>query len=358
MNILFLPANIASVPSITATALNKLEGINAKNITDNIHKYQSISKSTVVLPQRLDNRLHVAKWIKSRWEYGRELKKWIEWADVLHYMWDSAFSNGIDLKWAKAKNKTIFIEWVGSDIRDPKVLYKINPYYTKVFNNGYEYKRLEEGNRKYKVQKLFAKAGAVAIVSPEISLFLDKSLFPEYHLLNQRLHLKNFIPQYPSAKNNKPIIIHSPTAQIAKGSNVIIPVIEALKKEYDFEFVSLHDTSRDKVLELMQKADIFLDQLICGGYGMASTEAMAFGKPVMCYIMPELFEAGLPKEFPIVNTNPDTLKEQLIKLITTPQLRHDIGKQSRAYAEKYFDADKIAFGLINIYKDALEKRLK
>lgn len=358
MNILFLPSNIASLPSITATALNKLEGINAKNIIDSIHKYQSVSKSTVILPQRLHNRLHTAKWLNSRWKYGKELKKWIEWADVLHYVCGPAFNNGADLKWAKAKNKTIIIEWVGSDIRDPEVLFKINPYYSRVFNNGYEYKRLEETNNKNKVQKLFAKAGAVAGISPEISLFLNKSLFPEYHILKQRLHLQNFIPQYPSVNNTKPLIIHSPSAKIAKGSNLIIPVIEELKKEYDFEFVLLHDMSREKVLEIMQKADIFLDQIICGGYGMASAEAMAFGKPVMCYIMPELFDAGLPKEFPVVNTNPDTLREQLIKLITSPRLRHNIGKQSRAYAEKHFDAGKIALQLLDIYKGALEKRVR
>ncbi len=91
MNILFLPANIASVPSITATALNKLEGIHSKNIIDNIHKYQSISKSTVVLPHRSDNRLHAAKGIKSRWDYGRQLKKWIQWADVVDYIGGLAF---------------------------------------------------------------------------------------------------------------------------------------------------------------------------------------------------------------------------------------------------------------------------
>jgi glycosyltransferase involved in cell wall biosynthesis len=358
MNILFLPTNIASLPSITATALNAIEGIHAKNIIDNIHKYQSISKSTVILPQRLHNRLHTAKWLNSRWEYGKELKKWIEWADVLHYVCGPAFNNGADLRWAKAKNKTIVIEWVGSDIRDPGVLCKINPYYAKVINNGYEYKKLEQSPNRNKVQKLFARAGAIAATSPEISLFLNKDLFPEYHILSQRLNLHNFIPVYPSVDNPKPLIIHSPSAKIAKGTNFIMPVIEELKKTYDFEFVLLHDMGREKVLEIMQKADIFLDQIICGGYGMASTEAMAFGKPVMCYIMPQLFHAGLPKEFPVINTTPDTLKEQLTKLITNPQLRHDIGKQSRAYAEKHFDAGKIALQLLRIYQSALEKRVQ
>ena len=88
---------------------------------------------------------------------------------------------------------------------------------------------------------------------------------------------------------------------------------------------------------------------------MATMEAMAFGKPVMCYIMPRVFEGGLSEECPIVNTNPDNLKEQLIKLITNPQLRHNIGIKSRAFAEKFHDVNKISGQLLEIYKLELEK---
>ena len=74
--------------------------------------------------------------------------------------------------------------------------------------------------------------------------------------------------------------------------------------------------TRAEALEIMQKADIFIDQLILGSYGMSSIEAMSFGKPVMTYIMPKVFEAGLPNECPIVNTNPTNLEGNLIALIT------------------------------------------
>ena len=67
------------------------------------------------------------------------------------------------------------------------------------------------------------------------------------------------------------------------------------------------------------------------------------------------FEGGLSEECPIVNTNPDNLKEQLIKLITNPQLRHNIGIKSRAFAEKFHDVNKISGQLLEIYKLELEK---
>lgn len=356
MKILHLPENIASIPSLTVHALNQLEGVVAKNITFGIHKYQSLSDDAIIFPPRISIKRNPIKWLYSKWKFRTELKKWIKWADVLHYMWGPALNNGLDLKWARDKGKTIIIEWVGSEIRNPEILFKINPYYSEVFKNGYEYKKLEKSNRKNKIQQLFYKAGASVCISAEISLYLNKKLFPEYHILNQRLNLKDFIPRYPSIENKRPLIIHSPSAKFAKGTNVISPIIEELKKEFDFEFVLLHDMAREKVLEIMQRADIFLDQIICGGYGMACTEAMAFGKPVMCYIMPEVFEAGLSEDFPVINTNPDNLKEQLIKLITNPQLRHDTGKKSRVYAEENFDSNKIALQLLSIYKEASAKK--
>lgn len=166
----------------------------------------------------------------------------------------------------------------------------------------------------------------------------------------------DFTPQYPAINNNKPLIVHSPTAKIGKGSNIIVPLIEELKKQFNFDFILLHDMSREKVLEIMQKTDIFIDQIIVGSYGMAAMEAMSFGKPVMCYLMPEVFKAGLPEECPIVNTNPDNLKEQLTTLITNAQLRHDTGIKSRAFAEKFHDVEKVSSQLLTIYKTELEKK--
>ena len=356
MNILFLPHNIASMQAITAEALNEMEGINAKCLTGNTHKYQTPNESTILLPNRFISRKNPFKWYYAQWNYARQLKKWIKWADVLHYTWASAFVNAKDLLWANKWNKPIFIEWVGSDIRNPEILSAINPYYKQAFNNGYEYYDLEKSQHKKKVQKHFSQINAIPLLCPEMSLYLDQKLYADHLLLMQRVNISEFIAEFPSVQNSKPIIIHSPSAKIAKGSNLIIKVIEELKKDFDFEFLLLHDMKREDVLRSMRKADIFLDQIILGSYGMATMEALAYGKPVMCYLLPEVFDAGLPAECPIVNTNPDNLKEQLINLISNPQLRHDIGKQSRAYVEKYHDAEKIAKQLFHIYSEALKSK--
>lgn len=353
MNILFLPQNIASMPAITADSLSKNEDANAVCLTLGPHKYQQMNKNVIVIATSKRNFI---KWLWYKINLKRTVKKWINWADAIHYTWTSVYSDARDVKYAYDKGKKIFVEWVGSDIRDPDYLKFFNQYYAYAYDNGYEYANFETKAQSVKNQTLFSKYGAIPLLSPEMSLFVDKSLFTKIHLLYQRINLKDIQPKYPSVNNNRPVIIHSPSAKIAKGSNIIIPLIESLKQDYDFEFVLLHNLSRDEVLKKMEEADIFLDQIIYGSYGMAALEAMSFGKPVVCYIMLEVFEAGLSKECPIVNASPDNLKEQLIKLIANPQLRHEIGIKSRKFAEKFHDVEKISSQLLSIYKTELEKR--
>lgn len=357
MNILILPFNMASMPAITAEALNKIEGVNAKSLTIGLNKYQTTNATTIYLPIGITKRMPF-KWLWHKLTFRRRLYSLLKWADVLHYHWNSIFPDNEDLKWISATGKPVVIEWVGSEIRIPDICKKINPYYAKVFDHGYEYNQLESREGSLAMQQKFKDVHAIPLIIPEMNLYVQKHMFPVTYPSQIRINVKQFIPAFPAVNKKKPLIIHSPTAKICKGSNIIIPIIDELKKTLDFEFVLLHDMSREEVLKIMQEADIFLDQIIVGGYGAATMEAMSLGKPTMCYIMKEVFEGGLSADCPIINTNPDNLKEQLIKLIEDPQLRHDIGKQSRAFAEKYFDVGVIAPQLINIYKKVLAAKKK
>ena len=351
MKILFLPQNIASMPSLTTESFNKKKNVMAKALVVTDHKYNEVNIDTIFLAESVSKR-NPLKWIWHKLTFKRTVKKWIRWADVVHYNWLPIFSDARDLKFAYDEGKKIFVEWVGSDIRNPDLLIEINPHFTHAFKNGYEYASVESKEHSLKVQSMFAKYGAVPLLCAEMQLFLIKDLFPKFFFIYQRIDCKSFIPKYPSTENVKPLIIHSPSKIVTKGSNIILPLIEKLKKEYDFEFKILHDVSRAEVLEAMQRADI---QIILGGYGMAAMEAMSFGKPVISCIMKEVFEIGLSMECPIVNCNPDNVEAELIRLITSPVLRNEIGKKSRAFVEKFHDVDIITDQLSTIYRNELAK---
>lgn len=352
MKVLFLPFNIASIPSITSDALNKVPGVEAKCLVLSLNPYQSLNNHTVYLPNNISKKNFI-KWLFNRVTYNYRLKKLIRWADVLHYTWSSALPDDRDLLWAKQYNKPVFVEWLGSDIRVPEYLYGHNPYYEEAVRKKHEYIDLESFEKSDANQAKFI--GACTLVCPEMSLFLNKNITRNYRIIFQRINCSDFKPVYPSVATTRPLIVHSPTASIVKGTDLILQVIEDLEREYDFEFTLIQNMSRSEALVIKSKADIVLDQIIGGSYGMAALEAMSQGKPVMCYLMKKVFEVGLPAVCPVINTNPDTLREQLIRMITSPQLRYETGIRSRQYVETYHDACKLAVDLKELYKEAIMK---
>ena len=348
MKVLFLPVNIASMQPITCKEMNNISGVDARCIIDQNTLMVSSNENVLIIPR--SSRKNILFSILNTFIYFFKIKKWIKWADVLHYVYTPGDKFNRDLAYAHKLGKKIFVEFVGSDIRIPELLSEINPYYKHAYyNEEYEYKHVEKNNNNLKLQKVFSNFKATPIVNPEMQLFLNQGLFPKFHQVYFRINVHDFIPLYPKVNNQKPIIIHSPSALIAKGSNIILQIVDRLKFSHDFEFILIHKKPRKEVLELLKNADIFIDQIILGTYAMAAMEAMSYGKPTLCYIMPQVYQNGLPKECPVVNVNPDTLEEKLIELIENPKLRHNIGLKSREFVEKYHNAGQLAFELQKIY---------
>lgn len=341
--------NVASFHSTLAESLNKIEGIEAKYITTSQHKYIKDNQFGTFIPLYISKNTPF-KYLKNKMTYKSRIKKLIDWSDVIYYLWDSLLDEE-DLTYAFSKGKKIYIEWVGSDIRNPQILNQINPWFKDVFNNGYEYKDLESSNLKNQVQIKFAKYKAQILSTPEMKLYINKDLFPDITTIFQRIDITQFTPKYPEYNVGKKVkIVHSPSAPVAKGSKYIIAAIEELKKSFDIDFVFLTNMAREDVLKEMQSADIFVDQIICGSYGMATCEAMAFGKPVFCYLLPELYELGLPMDCPIINVNPSNIEKELRSVLSNLSQLNTIGIKSRQYVENYHNSDKIALYLVDQFK--------
>jgi glycosyltransferase involved in cell wall biosynthesis len=102
------------------------------------------------------------------------------------------------------------------------------------------------------------------------------------------------------------------------------------------------------------QADIVVDQLIYGWWGSTAIEAMALGKPVICYLSPswkEIFLKRFPEytSLPIVEGNTQNIYEVLKRLTTDKDYREQKGKESRLFAEKHFDVKKNARELEKIF---------
>jgi glycosyltransferase involved in cell wall biosynthesis len=355
MKILLLPFNIASKAAITINALNKIEGIEAKGLFLGGDMKQTVSENT----KRLDPvsfSKNPLKWLSYQGNKAYQFRKMIKWADVVHWIWDSAYSKQLDLKYVSYLNKPGIIEWSGSDIRNKEAAERLNPYMKMIYGNGYEYADIETKDRSDKIQSRFAKLDFFPLTTPEMDLYVRKDLFLKTYITLHRLNVKDFTVQ--DSTNPRPLVVHAPTRRVAKGTEYILKAVEELKGDLDFDFKLLEDMPRHEAMQQVQQCDIFIDQLMLGSHGLSSCEAMGFGKPVLCYIMPAVYANGLPEECPIINVTIETIKDELRKLIQNKTLREQIGKKSRGYALKYHDADIIANRLVDIYKEAIAAKQK
>jgi hypothetical protein len=109
-------------------------------------------------------------------------------------------------------------------------------------------------------------------------------------------------------------IVHAPSSRRKKGTDFIEQSVDELKqKGYKVELVLAEKLPHHKIRELYEISDIGIDQVLYGWHGKVSVELMALGKPVVCYIDPDLMQYR--PDLPIVNVTPASLTAELENLI-------------------------------------------
>jgi hypothetical protein len=274
--------------------------------------------------------------------------------DIVHWYFGShAVPYHLDVWLIKLLRIPRLVEWQGSDIRDPSFEAADNRYYAEAWNEGYEYRDFENVEDAQRRQAEFAAAGFACAAPVGMVQYVKRDIFPDIFIIPQRFVLSDYAAAYPDVHNDVPLIVHSPSAPVAKGTKAVLSAIEILKKNYRFEFQLIQGMPRAEALKWMQQADIFLDQFVLGDRGMAALEAMALGKPVVCYIKPSL--ETLYRDQPIINSTQEALPEVLGQLIENPQLRYEMGVRSRAYIEATYESAKLSDALIDMYQTVISQ---
>jgi glycosyltransferase involved in cell wall biosynthesis len=354
MRVLQLPTNIASQVSVNVRALREI-GIEARGLVignDDIQDPAGIEclKATVSLWR------HPIRWTLRMLAARHAVLKAIRWADVVHWHFSWALPNAYDVKYAARLGKAGGIEFWGTDIRKKEIACADNPYWAEMCRLHPELIAGEGASRAR--QAVFANHGfACLIPGVELDAYLENDLFPTFYRCGTPLILSEYEPRFPDANNKRPVVVHMPSDKARKGTDAVLRAVDELRRTHDFEFRLIHGVKRSEALAIVQSCDIFLDQFVVGSTGFSSREAMALGKPTMCYIKPSL-RPKYPPELPIVIASQDNLSAVLKGLLEDGQCRHEIGRQGRAYVEKHHDSRVVAAQLADIYRELLAKSRK
>jgi hypothetical protein len=151
-------------------------------------------------------------------------------------------------------------------------------------------------------------------------------------------------PDYPMDDNERQLrIVHATGHPQLKGTYHIEQACQDLKSEgYNIEYMFVSGLENARAREIYASADVIVDQLLIGTYGMFAVEGMALGKPVVSFISDEVKVANPTfANLPIVVADPTTVKLKLKELLDDAPRRRQIGLASRAYVEKFHGLDFI-----------------
>jgi hypothetical protein len=144
-------------------------------------------------------------------------------------------------------------------------------------------------------------------------------------------------------------IAHAPNHSHFKGTHHLEAAIGRLRSEgYDVEMVKISGVPNSVVLDMFRSVSLVADQFIGGFHGYTALEAMALGRPVLCFLRaPDMTIA--PEEAPIVNTPPHLVYAVLKSILDGEMDLADLGRRSRRFIERHYSISAVAARLGHLY---------
>lgn len=260
--------------------------------------------------------------------------------DVFHFHFGSCLTlDYSDLSLLNELGKKVIMQYWGTDVRMYSKAIKLNPY-IKV-------KDMDEDSIKRRLEFISKYIPNCLVVDNELAEYV-KDYHSNIHYTRVAIDLNKY-RYIEKTFNEKLLIVHAPTNAEYKGTSYILKAIEDLKSQYNFDFQLVQGMKHEEAMKIYEKADIIIDQILGGGYGVFAVEAMAMGKPVICWIS-DFMKEKYPEELPIISANPDSIKEKIEYAIKNKDMLQSIGLQGRKYVEKYHDMNIISKNIYGIYK--------
>lgn len=150
-------------------------------------------------------------------------------------------------------------------------------------------------------------------------------------------NLEDWCNAPPVVGSSRVRVLHLPSRRNPpiKGTDVIDPVLRDLHRRGKIDYVSPEGrVEHGKMVRLVFQADIVVDQIGTGSYGVAAAEAMSAGRLVVGDLSCQV-RAAIPDSVPIVDAPPERFMDVMIDLIQCPDSWLPLAEAGRTYAAKW-----------------------
>lgn len=265
--------------------------------------------------------------------------------EVFHFHFATSLAlDHADLPYLRDCRKTVLMNFWGSECRIREQAEKMNPFIRIKFS--------DDAQKIRKLEHLARFIDHAVVADHELATYVTP-YFKQVHRIPQSVDISS-IP-YPGVNpnNRRPLLVHAPTSPEIKGSQEIIDSLNRLRSRLTFDFILVQNKSHEEAMALYQKADIIIDSIREGCYGILAIESMAMGKPVVGWIS-DLMLSHYPQGLPIFRANPENLDARLEELILDGPLRARLGQAGREFALAHHDAATVGLKLAALYESIQE----
>lgn len=151
----------------------------------------------------------------------------------------------------------------------------------------------------------------------------------------------------PALSRRVPVVVHVPSSGVVKGTSSVRIAAERLVDAGLIEYREVHSVPADEMPELYRSADVVIDALRMGNYGVAAVEAMAAGRVVVTYLTDlarrEAEEASATP--PCVLANPTTIEKVLRDICANPGSYRSLAARGPDFVRRVHDGRRSAIAL-------------
>ncbi len=313
------------------------------NAVDKILARQNFFTDLPIRPHRLQQ--------FARYGFRRQalLKEMAKSCDVFIFIWQSFYEDARDFEYLKKLGKKIVVFFMGDEQRR-KTAYEQE---MKLFNIP-SYFRHAESNFEKSLKRLnftlryLRNAEKFADVIYSLPNQSQLSLRPYSHLY---IPVDTRIIEEKTEQRKIPVIAHAPSNRLVKGTDFILNALDKLKNEgVEFELRLIENVPYRQALKMYADSDILIGELFIPTGGKLDREALTAGKVVLSSARRDYID-DLPADCPIIDVNPETVYDELKKIILDYPRRVELAKLGRSFVEKYHDISAVCRDVL----DKLEK---
>jgi hypothetical protein len=218
----------------------------------------------------------------------------------------------------------------GSDVRVPSLHREINPY--SPFDPSLRATTLLEQQSQRLASIINSFDGPTFVSTPDLLDYV-----PSAHWLPVVVNPHGWTnPGRPALERDRPVVLHVPTNPWLKGSHLADPLLARLHDEGVIEYRRLIGVSPEELRDAVLDADVVLDQLLIGCYGVTAVQGMLGGRLVLAHV-PDRVRARLPGSLPVVEVTPATLAYVVTHVTQEPSAYRATAAAGPAFARDVHD---------------------